>query len=61
MNLKHLVKQKINEPMPTFPKSPIAARQVFILTGIFKQESSCMKSLNENVIIKQLLVFSNRK
>ena len=41
--------------MVTFPKSLIAAREVFISTGILKQE----KNFNENVIIKQVLAFSN--
>ena len=31
--------------MVTFPKSPIAARQVFILTGIVKQEKKFMNKI----------------
>ena len=38
MYLKHVVKKKIDEPMVTFPKNPSAVRQVFISTGILKQE-----------------------
>ena len=40
--------------MVTFPKSPIVARQVYISTDILKQEKN-----HENVIIEQLLAFSN--
>ena len=31
--------------MVTFPKSPIAARQVFISTGILKQEKKFMNKI----------------
>ena len=31
--------------MVTFPKSPIAARQVFISTGILKQEKKFMNEI----------------
>ena len=36
--------------MVTLPKSPIAARQVFISTGILKQEK---KFMNETIKIKR--------
>ena len=46
--------------MVTFPKSPIAARQVFISTGIYKEEKKFMNEIiKKNVILEKLLAFSN--
>ena len=45
MRLRYLVVEKTDEPIVTFQKSLIAARQVFVITGILKQESKVMNQI----------------
>ena len=53
MHLKHLLKQKIDEPIVTFSKSLIAMPQVFISTGILRNRKN-HKNLNISIMKRAL-------